>query len=478
MSRKLSLLITAGAAALIIGLWSLMVGYFVLSPAAQLQLNGESAIEIDANSVYTDPGATAKRGKTVLTDQIIAEGSVDTSRPGTYTVKYYLTVEEKTYMAQRTVTVVDRENPTLELVGDAELIVSAAVLYQEPGFTAIDRCDGDLTEKVQITQTVEGDIMTISYLVADASGNEATTQRIVTIRDIVAPVITLDGHAATYVPLGSSYSDPGYSAVDDADGDLTASVVRSGSVDPNTLGTYTLNYQVTDKAGNTTTATRVVKVFVESADSPDRVYLTFDDGPSSEVTGRVLDILAANNAKATFFIVNYGETGRQLIGRMINEGHTVAIHGYSHDYATIYANDDAFMQNVYALRDKLLADFGYHATIIRFPGGSSNTVSASYNSGIMSRLAVRVEQEGFTYFDWNVSSGDASGSGVSSAQIYANVTGGLRRGRNNVVLMHDTNAKDTTADALQDIINYARGNGYSLLPITSGTWPVHHGIAN
>ena len=136
------------------------------------------------------------------------------------------------------------------------------------------------------------------------------------------------------------------------------------------------------------------------------------------------------------------------------------------------------MNNVYALRDKLLADFGYNATIIRFPGGSSNTVSASYNSGIMSRLAVRVEQEGFSYFDWNVSSGDAAGYTVSSSDIYYNVTGSLRRGRNNVVLMHDTNAKWTTADALQDIINYARGNGYSLLPITSGTYPVHHGIAN
>ena len=188
--------------------------------------------------------------------------------------------------------------------------------------------------------------------------------------------------------------------------------------------------------------------------------------------------IAANNAKATFFIVNYGASGRPLVQRMINEGHTVAIHGYSHDYATIYASDEAFMNNVYALRDKLLTDFGYNATILRFPGGSSNTVSASYSSGIMSRLAVRVEQEGFSYFDWNVSSGDASSTGLSSAEIYRNVTNGLRRGRSNVVLMHDSGAKWTTAEALQDIINYARGNGYSLLPITSDTYPVQHGIVN
>ena len=197
-----------------------------------------------------------------------------------------------------------------------------------------------------------------------------------------------------------------------------------------------------------------------------------------DVTPQVLDILAANDVKATFFLLNYSSGNKHLVKRMINEGHTVAIHGYSHDYATIYANDDAFMQNVYRLRDKLLADFNYNATVIRFPGGSSNTVSAAYNTGIMSRLVERVEQEGFTYFDWNVSSGDASAAGASSYEIYDNVTSRLRRGRNNVVLMHDTNAKQTTADALQDIINYAKGNGYTLLPITPDTAPVHHGVAN
>lgn len=130
--------------------------------------------------------------------------------------------------------------------------------------------------------------------------------------------------------------------------------------------------------------------------------------PGDRVTPRVLDTLKAYNVRATFFIVNYGESGKALIRRMIDEGHTVAIHGYSHDYASIYKSDEAFMQNVYRLRDRLRADFGYEATIIRFPGGSSNTVSRQYSVGIMSRLAQRVQNEGFTYFDWNVSSGDAA----------------------------------------------------------------------
>ena len=478
MKRGWALLTTAVIAAAVIGILSCILGYFIFAPIPQMQLNGEREVTIEAHTTYKDPGLTAMLGKKDLTDQVSVSGTVDTTKPGAYTLTYQLTVSEKTYTTTRTVTVLDNEAPVLELLGGGEMTVSLESLYQEPGYTAIDRCDGDLAEQVKVERMVEGDRMTLTYTVSDASGNSATAQRNVTIRDIVAPVIYLNGYAATYVPLGSGYSDPGYTAVDDADGDITSSVVRTGSVDAGTLGTYTVNYAVTDKAGNTATATRVVKVFVETADSPDRVYLTFDDGPSSEVTAKILDVLAANNAKATFFIVNYGETGRQLIQRMINEGHTVAIHGYSHDYATIYASDDAFMNNIYALRDKLLFDFGYNATILRFPGGSSNMVSASYSEGIMSRLAVRVEQEGFSYFDWNVSSGDASSTALSSAEIYRNVTNGLRRGRSNVVLMHDSSAKWTTAEALQDIINYARGNGYSLLPITSDTYPVQHGIAN
>lgn len=204
----------------------------------------------------------------------------------------------------------------------------------------------------------------------------------------------------------------------------------------------------------------------ENSSGGSPVYLTFDDGPSDRVTPRVLDTLKAYNVHATFFIVNYGESGKALIRRMIDEGHTVAIHGYSHDYAAIYKSDEAFMQNIYRLRDRLRSDFGYEAAIIRFPGGSSNTVSRQYSVGIMSRLAQRVQAEGFTYFDWNVSSGDAAGTPASSGQIYNNVTSALRHGRSNVVLMHDAGAKGTTADALPDIIRYCLANGYSIQPIT------------
>ena len=479
MKKRWGIIIGAIVAALVllVGGLSLAKGYFILAPHVEIEINGDKAMEIEAFSEFKDEGASAHRGKEDLTGEIKTEGKVNMKKPGTYTITYRLVQGEDEYVVERTVTVVDHEAPVLKLKGKKEMTVSLQSLYKEPGFTAKDRCDGKLTKKVEITEELQDDVMTLTYTVKDSSGNEAKAQRVVTIRDEVAPEIVLN-ESSMYIPVGGSFEDPGYSASDDADGDLTDAVKRSGKVNTAKVGTYVLTYVVADKAGNKTSVDRVVKVYKADSTSPDRVYLTFDDGPSDNVTPRVLDTLKAYNVKATFFINNYGESGRALVKRIINEGHTLALHGWSHDYAAIYKSDEAAVENMYSLHDKILRDFGYDARIIRFPGGSSNTVSAYYNDGIMSRICPRLESEGFTYFDWNVSSGDAAGGIASSGDIYYNVTSTLFRGGNNVVLMHDSGAKTTTADALPGIIEYCLGNGYALLPITENTPPVHHGIAN
>lgn len=402
MKKKTIAALAAGGAlllaAVVIGVLSLVRGYFILLPPTHMQLNGQTEEHIAAFTAYTDPGARLLRGGDPTDAAVTVEGRVNTDVPGDYTLTYQADFRGRSYTAKRLVHVEDREAPELTLTGQAEVTVSRYDLFQDPGATARDRCDGDLTASIQVTDKASGDV-------------------------------------------------------------------------------HTLTYTVTDKAGNTATATRQVSVY-ENSSGGSPVYLTFDDGPSDRVTPRVLDTLKEYNVHATFFIVNYGESGKALIRRMIDEGHTVAIHGYSHDYAAIYKSDEAFMQNIYRLRDRLRSDFGYEAAIIRFPGGSSNTVSRQYSVGIMSRLAQRVQAEGFTYFDWNVSSGDAAGTPASSGQIYNNVTSALRHDRSNVVLMHDAGAKGTTADALPDIIRYCLANGYSIQPITPATKPVHHGIAN
>lgn len=481
MKKKTIAALAAGGAlllaAVVIGVLSLVRGYFILLPPTHMQLNGRTEEHISAFAAYTDPGARLLRGGDPTDAAVTVEGKVNTDVPGDYTLTYQADFRGRSYTAKRLVHVEDREAPELTLAGDTEVTVSRFDLFQDPGAAARDRCDGDLTASIQVTDKASGDVHTLTYTVTDKAGNTATATRRVTVRDVVAPVITLSGQRELFVPLGGTFRDPGATAQDDADGDLTASVTRAGTVNTASPGVYTLTYTVTDKAGNTATATRQVSVY-ENSSGGSPVYLTFDDGPSDRVTPRVLDTLKEYNVHATFFIVNYGESGKALIRRMIDEGHTVAIHGYSHDYAAIYKSDEAFMQNIYRLRDRLRSDFGYEAAIIRFPGGSSNTVSRQYSVGIMSRLAQRIQAEGFTYFDWNVSSGDAAGTPASSGQIYNNVTSALRHDRSNVVLMHDAGAKGTTADALPDIIRYCLANGYSIQPITPATKPVHHGITN
>ncbi len=207
------------------------------------------------------------------------------------------------------------------------------------------------------------------------------------------------------------------------------------------------------------------------------IYLTFDDGPSTYSTPKILNILKKNGVNATFFIINYNKDGEKLIKRELEEGNAVAIHGYSHDYAKIYKSDAAYINNVTSLQDKIYKSFGVKVWATRFPGGSSNLVSRHYNRGIMKRLVKKVEELGFAYFDWNVSSGDAGGAN-NSAQVYANVTKGLRKNRNNIVLMHDFSGNNKTIGALDSIIKYGKSHGYTFKVIDSNTTPVHHGVQN
>ncbi len=209
------------------------------------------------------------------------------------------------------------------------------------------------------------------------------------------------------------------------------------------------------------------------ASKKNKIYLTFDDGPS-DVTSNVLNTLKQNNIKATFFIVNYKKEQKPIIQRIIDEGHTLAIHNYSHDYSKIYKSTSAYMEYHNKLYKKIKKDFGYDAKFMRFPGGTSNTVSRNYSYGIMKKLSKKLTKKDFTYFDWNIDSGDASGYNVSKTKIVNNTIDGLSKKRTNIVLMHDSGAKKTTAKALQKIIDYGNNNGYVFEAITENTAKIQH----
>ena len=204
-------------------------------------------------------------------------------------------------------------------------------------------------------------------------------------------------------------------------------------------------------------------------------YLTFDDGPSHN-TLKVLDILEQYGVKATFFVMGTGNLS--YVKKIHEAGHTVALHTYSHEYSQIYASQKAYFDDLQKISDAVKAQIGIESKVIRFPGGSSNTVSTNYCTGIMSALAVETANQGYVYFDWNIDSTDASGNNVPASTIVANVKKYGGRSKQDIVLMHDTGAKGTTVEALPQIIEYYIEKGYTFAPITVNTPPVHHGINN
>lgn len=206
------------------------------------------------------------------------------------------------------------------------------------------------------------------------------------------------------------------------------------------------------------------------------IYLTFDDGPSY-LTDTILDILKKENVPATFFVIGtqidkYANT----IKRMQKENHTIALHSNTHNYSYIYANEENYYNDLNQIRNKVFQIVGIKPRIIRFPGGSSNTVSKKYNQGIMSRITNNLTENSFYYFDWNIDSTDASGN-IQQDVIYQNTVNKIHSGTN-IILMHDAATKKTTALALENIIKYAKENGYTFAKITKNTPQIHHHINN
>ena len=397
---------------------------------------------------------------------------VNKDKIGNYKITYevnYLFKNKKVV----NVKVVDKEKPIIELIGGEEVNNCPNTLYLEEGYKAIDNYDGDLTDNINITKEDNK----IVYSVKDSSGNESVKERIINYKDETKPIINLNGGSTITYNLGGNYKENGYSATDNCNGTLTNKVKVEGSVNTKKAGTYKIKYTVSDASNNITSVTRTVVVKNTKAASGNNnkgvIYLTFDDGPHATYTKKILDVLKKYNVKATFFVTCSGPDS--LIVREHKEGHTVALHTASHNYKTIYSSIDGYFKDLNKVSDRVYRLTGVKSKVIRFPGGSSNTVSKSYSRGIMSALSVEVVERGYNYFDWNISSGDA-GSTTSARGVFNNVKNGLSKARGNVVLMHDI--KSYTANAIEDIIQYGLKNGYEFRKLTYETKPTRHGINN
>ncbi|MBQ2184916.1 MAG: polysaccharide deacetylase, partial [Lachnospiraceae bacterium] len=212
-----------------------------------------------------------------------------------------------------------------------------------------------------------------------------------------------------------------------------------------------------------------VKSDAEEYEGYQRIYLTFDDGPS-RYTNELLDVLDKYNAKATFFVLaqdGYDDEYK----RIINDGHTLGIHSYKHVYGDVYSSLDGFKEDVDAIYSFVEEKTGEKPLFYRFPGGSSNTIYKGEKQDLISYL----EEKNLVHYDWNVTSNDATYGGLTKSQIANNILKNIEGKDEAVVLMHDANDKHSTIEALEIVFESLQTkDNVVFLPITEYTEPVQH----
>ena len=234
-------------------------------------------------------------------------------------------------------------------------------------------------------------------------------------------------------------------------------------VEPN----ETVTTESPDEGGETGTTAQTVE------SNGHTIYLTFDDGPGP-YTEKLLDILKEHDVKVTFFTTHVFPQYESMIKRAAKEGHAIGIHSYSHDYTKIYASSEAYWNDFNAMQEVIVKQTGEETTLMRFPGGSSNTVSKD-TPGIMTQLVKEAGAKGLSYFDWNVASGDA-GATTSGDDVLQNCKVGAANHKNAVILCHDV--KEYTVNAMDAFITWAKENGYAFAALTPESDGAHHQIFN
>ena len=314
----------------------------------------------------------------------------------------------------------DRTPPVIELTRKADYFVDSPEEYEEEGYTASDDRDGDLTDKVTVSVTEN----TICYRVSDRAGNIAQEYREIPLRE-----------------TGTGSGD------------------GTGETGGRQKGTY-----VSDLKN------------VEPASVPDTkvIYLTFDDGPG-EYTEHLLDILDHYGVHVTFFVTGAFPYYEDMIKKEYEAGHSIGVHTFSHDFEKIYSSDKAFWDDIEKMEKIIEKQTGRRTSLMRFAGGSSNTMSADYTPGIMTLLTQQAEKKGMYYFDWNVSSGDGAANPIGE-EVVNKIISQVQNNDYSVVLCHDT--KESTVNNIEYVIAWALENGYTFLPLDETSTTAHHAILN
>lgn len=434
----------------------------------EVNLNGEDNIDVIVNSEYIDDGVSVTVDGIILDDiDYTSTNNINLNRVGEYQVDYKINYENQEYNLKRIVNVIDNIKPQIYIFN---ISVSIKGDNNNLRYYAFDNYDGDLTDKVSVT--IEDN--NYKLRVVDSSLNEVIEYIPIsnTLEDIV---MEINGTHLTYVKKDSIYEDMGVNFTNIDGKELNINYNVEGNVDTSVVGEYILKY-TSDETNFYQIRKVIVYDTVESnintCSEEKTIYLTFDDGPGA-YTEELLNILDKYNVKATFFVTGQFKKYIYLIGEERTRGHAVGVHTYSHEWK-IYRSFENYYDDFNTINNIIKEQTGEYATIFRFPGGGSNTISKSKSRGIMSYATNKMTELGYTYFDWNVDSEDAAGA--SSKNIYKNVINGIESRNCSVVLMHDI--KKNTVSVIEDVIVYALDNGYTFKTLSSDSVTVHHHVNN
>lgn len=443
-----------------------VAGYLYLTTPKIIFTSEPAILEIKES---TDPMSLIKEVEHGDRNNItIKENTIDTNQLGEYQIIYQL--DQHTFPL--TVQVKDTKAP---IVSTKELTIQVGETISAED--AIKEIKDATKTRVSWKETNAFDSIgdqNVILQVIDEGNNKTETGVLVHVleKDTTPPVISAKD---IVLQLHEEWDASKLAtASDERDGDVDVKVERN-DVDIHTPGTYHISFSATDKHGNKAEKTISVTIKQPKPIGDKIIYLTIDDGPSAN-TPAILDILDRYHVKATFFVTAQCPGYLDYITLAHQKGHAIGLHTYSHHYATIYANETAYFNDLQAISDVVYQQIGIHPNILRFPGGSSNTVSANYNSGIMSRLSKQVLAKGYQYFDWNGASGDGNSSLSASALIKEATSFGGQSPL--MMLTHDHSGSGASVEALPAIIEYYQNLGYTFQTVDINTSGFHHGINN
>ena len=312
--------------------YTVTVQSFADTTVPVITLTGPSTINLNVGDTYTEQGATAADNiDGDITGNIVTTGTVNTSVGGAYLVNYNVSDAAGNAAVQvvRTVNVIpDTTVPVITLAGAATINLNVGDTYTEQGATAADNIDGDITGNIVTTGTVNtsvGGAYLVNYNVSDAAGNAAVqvVRTVNVIPDTTAPVITLVGASTINLNVGDAYTEQGATAADDKDGNITASIITTGTVNTSVAGAYLVNYNVSDAAGNAAVqVTRTINVIPDTTapvitlvgastinlnvgDTYAEQGAIASDDKDGDVTASIITTGTVNTSVAGAYLVNY-----------------------------------------------------------------------------------------------------------------------------------------------------------------------------